>query len=402
MKTPSPTRPRLASRIKNLTGSVARDILSRTQDKDIISFAGGLPDASLWQDLKLPDVPPAAYQYGPSEGERALRNILAARSQSLGLPASADTTLITSGSQQGLDLAAKLILEPGTPIVLEAPSYLAAIQVFKLFQAQLHTLSIDAEGICPQALDRLLAETQAPVIYLNPTFQNPSGTSYSLERRQQIAAVLDQHDTILLEDDPYRDIAYDTPPAPPIASFLKRCPWIYLASVSKTLIPGLRLGSLTCSSELFDPLLKLKQAADLHSNRPAQFVAAQMLADPQVNAERIAKLCQHYQAKRDLMQDCLAKSFADLASWEIPAGGMFFWLKFKGSIDLTAALAETLSRGVAFMPGSPFFPEPSEADSCMRINFSLVPPERMEEGIRILATVVRGLHQPADCAESIA
>lgn len=391
---------RLASRIQKLTGSVARDILSRTQDKDIISFAGGLPDASLWQDLKLPEVPPTAYQYGPSEGERTLRSILAQRSQSLGLEATADTTLITSGSQQGLDLAAKLILEPGTPIILEAPSYLAAIQVFKLFQAQLHSLELDSQGICPQALDRLLTETQAPVIYLNPTFQNPSGTCYSLERRQQIAAILDQHDTILLEDDPYRDIAYDTPPALPIASFLKRCPWIYLASVSKTLIPGLRLGSLTCSPELYSPLLKLKQAADLHSNRPAQFIAAQMLGDPHANAERITGLCQHYRKKRDLMQTLLVEHFSDLASWEIPSGGMFFWLKFELPIDLSLALNLTLAKGVAFMPGAPFYSEAEQAGETMRLNFSLVSPERMEEGIRILAAVVRDLHQPAACAKS--
>ncbi|MDQ8186699.1 PLP-dependent aminotransferase family protein [Pelagicoccus sp. SDUM812002] len=400
MKTQHRSAPRLAKRIEKLTGSVARDILSRTRDKDIISFAGGLPDASLWQDLKLPEVPPAAYQYGPSEGERSLRSILAARSQSLGLDASADTTLVTSGSQQGLDLAAKLILEPGSPIILEAPSYLAAIQVFKLFQAELHSLALDSEGICPQALDQLLEETQAPVIYLNPTFQNPSGTSYSLERRQQIAAVLDRHDTILLEDDPYRDIAYGAPPAPPIASFLKRCPWIYLTSVSKTLIPGLRLGSLTCSPELFDPLLKLKQAADLHSNRPAQFIASQMLADPQTNYKRVAHLCEHYRKKRDLMQNCLKSSFSEIAVWDIPSGGMFFWLNFKNDFDLSAALSDALARGVAFMPGAPFFAESKQAGCCMRINFSLVSPEKMEEGIRILADVVRGLQQPITCADS--
>ncbi|MBD5781967.1 PLP-dependent aminotransferase family protein [Pelagicoccus sp. NFK12] len=400
MKTPTAPSPRLASRIDKLTGSVARDILSRTQDKEIISFAGGLPDASLWRDLKLPEVPPSAFQYGPSEGERSLREILARRSKGLGLPANADTTLITSGSQQGLDLAAKLILEPGTPIILEAPSYLAAIQVFKLFQADLHSLPLDSEGICPRALDRLLNETQAPVIYLNPTFQNPSGTSYSLERRKQIAAVLDKHATLLLEDDPYRDIAYDAPPPPPIASFLQTSPWIYLASVSKTLIPGLRLGSLTCSPELFSPLLKLKQAADLHSNRPAQFIATQMLADPAVNQARIDGLCQHYRQKRDLMQTLLAAHFSGLASWEVPSGGMFFWLRFTQRIDLAQALNDTLSRGVAFMPGAPFFADPEDVGTSMRLNFSLVSPERMEEGIRILAAVVRDLHQTAACAES--
>ncbi|MBK1880015.1 PLP-dependent aminotransferase family protein [Pelagicoccus mobilis] len=402
MKTPSTTSARLAGRIKHLTGSVARDILSRTQDKEIISFAGGLPDATLWQDLKLPEVPPAAYQYGPSEGEHSLRSILAERNNSLGLPATPENTLITSGSQQGIDLAAKLLLEPGTPLILEAPSYLAAIQVFSLFEAELHTLAVDTDGICPQALDRLLTETQAPAVYLNPTFQNPSGKCYSLERRQQIAAVLDQHGTLLMEDDPYRDIYYDEAPPAPIASFLKSAPWIYFASVSKTLIPGLRLGSLTCSPELYDDLLKLKQASDLHSNRPAQFIAASMLADEAERAERIEGLCQHYRQKRDSMQQALAQHFTDLATWEIPSGGMFFWLDLEQSIDLYAALEKTLEKGVAFMPGSPFFTEKCDQGCSIRINFSLVSPKSMDKGIKILSDAVRDLQQASTCVESIA
>lgn len=402
MKTPTAPTPRLAKRIENLTGSVARDILSRTQDKEIISFAGGLPDASLWQDLKLPEVPPDAYQYGPSEGEHNLRTILGERNSSLGLDASAANTLITSGSQQGLDLAAKLLLEPGTPLILEAPSYLAAIQVFKLFEAELHSLAIEADGICPQALDRMLAETQAPAVYLNPTFQNPSGRCYSIEKRREIAAVLDKHHTLLLEDDPYRDIAYGESAPPPIATFLKKTPWIYFASVSKTLIPGLRLGSLSCSPELFDSLLKLKQAADLHSNRPAQFIAAQMLADPAKRAERISGLCSHYRNKRDLMQNSLKTHFSDLANWEIPAGGMFFWLDLHSKIDLSQALALSLERGVAFMPGAPFFACERTTTCSMRINFSLVAPEKMDQGIEILAGIVRSLQGNASPAKSIA
>jgi len=402
MKTPSTAPARLAGRISKLTGSVARDILSRTQDKEIISFAGGLPDASLWQDLKLPEVPPTAYQYGPSEGEYPLRSILAERNSSLGLPATPQNTLITSGSQQGIDLAAKLLLEPGTPLILEAPSYLAAIQVFSLFEAELHTLAIDSEGICPHALDRMLSETQAPAVYLNPTFQNPSGKCYSLARRQQIATVLDQHGTLLIEDDPYRDIFYDQSPPAPIASFLKSSPWIYLASVSKTLIPGLRLGSLTCSPELYDDLLKLKQASDLHSNRPAQFIATRMLADKETRGERIKGLCQHYRQKRDHMQQALEQHFSDLANWEIPSGGMFFWLDLKRPIDLYAALEKTLERGVAFMPGSPFFTASCAQACSIRINFSLVSPESIDKGINILSDVVRDLQPAASCVESLA
>ncbi|EDY84841.1 aminotransferase, classes I and II superfamily [Verrucomicrobiia bacterium DG1235] len=389
MPTQTPSEIRLAGRIKNLTGSVARDILSRTQNKDIISFAGGLPDASLWQNLQLPATPPAAYQYGPSEGELPLRQILASRAATLGLPANAQTTLITSGSQQGLDLAAKLFLEAGTPLILEAPTYLAALQVFQLFEANIHALPLNAEGLEPDALDALLTRTQAPLVYLNPTFQNPSGACYSLKRRKQIAAVLDAHNTVLLEDDPYRDISYEDDAPPPIARFLQKTPWIYLSSVSKTLIPGLRLGSLCCSPQLFEPLLKLKQAADLHSNRPAQFVAAQMLDNPAENQKRILALRHHYRQKRDHMQSALQQHFGDIAQWTLPRGGMFFWLTLPQSRDLAAALESTLQQGVAFMPGSPFFLPKQNNPCCLRLNFSLVPLEKMQQGLRILSSVLK-------------
>ncbi|MBC2606174.1 PLP-dependent aminotransferase family protein [Pelagicoccus albus] len=379
----------LARRLNNFSGSVARDILSRTQNKEIISFAGGLPDASLWEDLVLPTVPPAAYQYGPSEGEMPLRQIMADRASAFGLDAEASRTLITSGSQQGLDLAAKLVIEPGTPVLVEAPTYLAALQVFQLFEADIQSLPLDTEGIDAAVLDRYLEQTKAPLAYLNPSFQNPSGCCYSLERRREIAEVLDRHATILLEDDPYRDLSYESDAPPPIASFLKNTPWIYLSSVSKTLIPGLRLGSLICSEELFPSLLKLKQAADLHSNRPAQFIATELLSDAQKNAERIEKLRSHYQQKRDLMESTLRADFKSLADWKKPSGGMFFWLTLKDRVDLSETLEECLKQNVAFMPGSPFFAHKNDHPCCIRLNFSLVSREKLENGTRVISRVIK-------------
>lgn len=390
MNCASTPRPQLANRIKNLTGSVARDILSRTQNKSITSFAGGLPDATLWDDLQLPQVPATAYQYGPSEGELTLRQILAERTKSLGLQSDAENTLITSGSQQGLDLAAKLVIDPGTPILLEAPTYLAALQVFQLFEAKIQALPLDNDGIDPDTLDDYLTRNKAPLVYLNPSFQNPSGACYSAERRQQIAAVLDRHPVILLEDDPYRDISYEGEAPPPIASFLKNAAWIYLSSVSKTLIPGLRLGSLCCSPELFGPLLKLKQAADLHSNRPAQYIAAEMLANREINLERIQTLRTHYREKRDLMQHALERHFSGIAGWSIPQGGMFFWLTLNQSVNLAETLERCLEKNVAFMPGTPFFVPAAKIPSCLRLNFSLVSPEKMEPGLKILSQIIKG------------
>lgn len=360
-----------AERVRRLTGSVARDILSRAQDRQIVSLAGGLPDPALWEGIELPSVSRECFQYGPSEGERALRELLADGLALRGVAASAANVLVTTGSQQGLDLAAKLLISPGAPVAVEAPTYLAALQVFELFEARPLPIPRGADGLDLGALASILATERPRLVYLNPTFQNPSGGCLDEAQRADIAALLDASGAVLLEDDPYRDLYYEAEPPPPICSMLTRAPWIHLSSTSKTLMPGLRVGCLACSPELYPNFVKLKQAADLHSDRLAQSIATSLLRDAAAQAARLARARALYRQKRDAMAAALASSFGARAHWEIPRGGMFFWLRLAERADLAAALELALAAGVAFMPGDPFFPPAArEPGRHVRLNFT--------------------------------
>lgn len=364
------TRFSFAQRIDRLTGSVAREILSRIQDGKTVSFAGGLPDAELWKGRQLPRVKESAYQYGPSEGEINLRSRFSRLLSDAGLKVMPEEILVTSGSQQGIDLASKLFIDPGTRVAIESTTYLAALQVFRLFGADTLSLKLGPDGIDPMELDELLSKYKPAMLYLNPTFQNPTGVCYPLSRRRELAEVIDRHNTVLLEDDPYRQLNYDRSPAPPICSFLKSAPWIYLGTVSKILMPGLRIGFLATIPELYPHLVKLKQASDLHTSRITQSMACSMLFDNDSLRLRINQARNHYHRKRDAMQEVLEQYASDLAEWEKPQGGMFFWLKLKQPVDMTKLLNITMSQGIAFMPGDTFQNDPRDHGRYMRLNFS--------------------------------
>ena len=251
-----------ASRIHRLTGSVAREILSHANNRDILSFAGGLPGPEAFEGLTFSMKGIDSFQYGPSEGGRKLRECFARRFQEKGIACDYTQVLITSGAQQGIDLVSKLFIEPGVRVALECPTYLAALQSFGLFGASFEPVPLEPDGLDVAKLDALLGSKEIRFVYLGPSFQNPSGICYSLEKRKAIAEVLDRHDAVLVEDDPYSELNYSGVATDPICSFLKKAKWIHLSTVSKILAPGLRLGCLVCSEVFFPYLLKLKQAAD--------------------------------------------------------------------------------------------------------------------------------------------
>lgn len=377
-----------ADRIGGLTGSVAREILSRTELRNVVSFAGGLPDASIWDELELPRPDPSSYQYGPSEGDRDLRILLAERVARSGVQSDWMNTLILSGSQQGLDLLAKLFLMKGRTVIVERPTYLAALQVFRLFEAKVVGIPMDAEGMDPEALRQAIMAGDPAFIYLNPTFQNPTGICYSSKRREEIAAIVNAFNVVLVEDDPYRDLNYDLVDGPrPIVSMVERN-WVYLNSVSKILMPGLRIGSLSCSSNLFDRAVQLKQAADLHTSRVSQSIAFQLLHSQssfQAQSKRVIDL---YRVKRDALGRSLNERMADHADWVTPSGGMFFWLRLKKSRDLRQLMEACLERGVAIMPGDPFIVARLEGECCLRLNFTSPKIEEIDRGIEILVSVI--------------
>ncbi|PZW71364.1 DNA-binding transcriptional MocR family regulator [Pseudomonas sp. URMO17WK12:I1] len=377
-----------SERISRLKSSLIREILAAAQRPEVMSFAGGLPAEEMLPVLDWSQMPASMGQYGMSEGEPALREAIAVEARVLGVPCEASQVLIVSGSQQTLDLASKLFIDPGTKVLLEAPTYLAALQAFQLFGADCVAVPQETDGPQLQALEAQLQSQRPAFAYLIPTFQNPSAVRYSEAKRDAVAALLDRYQVTLIEDEPYRELVFDAGSATPIVSRLRKASWIYTGTVSKTLLPGLRVGYLIATPDLFPHLLRLKQSADLHTNRVGQWQALQWLGTEQYR-EHLAELRDFYRVRRDAMQAALVEHFSELADWQIPQGGLFFWLKLKQPQDTRLLLDAALAQNVAFMPGEPFFIDPDRAPGYLRLNFSHVAPERLGEGLRRLAWVVR-------------
>ncbi|WP_273826106.1 PLP-dependent aminotransferase family protein [Pseudomonas asplenii] len=377
-----------SERVTRLKSSLIREILAAAQRPEVMSFAGGLPAEAMLPTLEWEGMPRAMGQYGMSEGEPALREVLAAQARALGVDCQARQVLVLGGSQQALDLAAKLHIDKGTEILLEGPTYLAALQIFQLFGADCLSIPQESDGPDLQQLRARLERHRPAFVYLIPTFQNPSGVCYSEAKRAGVAALLDEFGVTLIEDEPYRELSYDGVDAVPIVARLKKASWIYTGTVSKTLAPGLRVGYLIASPDLFPHLLKLKQSADLHTNRVGQWQALQWIGTEKYR-QHLQALRSFYRTRRDAFAEALQRHFADLADWQVPQGGLFFWLTLKQPLDTRTLLDAALARDVAFMPGEPFFAEPERNPGNLRLNFSHIAPERLDEGLGRLAAVVR-------------
>ncbi|MEQ1828742.1 MAG: PLP-dependent aminotransferase family protein [Pirellula sp.] len=372
--------PILSKRTADLHASPIREILAVIDRPGMISFAGGLPAAETFPSFSLDSVENAMLQYGPSEGEMPLREQICGELVQRGFHCKRDQILILSGSQQGIDLVAKLFIDPGTRIALESPTYLAALQVFRFFGATYQTLNFD------KPLQSL--SNKPALAYVIPTFQNPTGYCYTREERTALAGACDETETPLFEDDPYRDLVFGECDRTPVCARVERASWIYQGSFSKSLAPGLRLGYLVCSPDLMPYLVRLKQAADLHSNRMSQSLVLRALQASDREA-RIARLVDFYRTRRDAFECSLEEHFADLATWQRPQGGLFFWLKLKQKIDTQALLKVSIANNVAFMPGEPFFPLASESYPSLRLNFSHANSESAARGLETLARLVR-------------
>lgn len=373
----------LSQRLEQLQASPIREILGVIGRPGMVSFAGGLPAQDSFELPDFSEMPASYLQYGASEGESALREQISKEMQALGLACTPQQVLMLSGSQQGIDLVAKLAIDPGTVVALEQPSYLAALQVFRFFGARFH-------GYDPARPESLADGAARPSLcYVIPTFQNPTGYCYTRDERQALAAACQRHEVLLFEDDPYRDLVFDDCERQPACSFMTQGSWVYQGSFSKSFAPGLRLGFLVCSPDLVTPLTRLKQAADLHSNRLAQYWILQQLQSP-ARAERMRALQASYRHKRDVFADALQQHFGALATWALPKGGLFFWLQLQQRVDTQALLQQAIAHNVAFMPGEPFFATPPpDGGSCLRLNFSHASPADMQRGLSTLAALLQ-------------
>ena len=362
-----------SQRTQGLRPSPIRAILSVIDRPGMVSFAGGLPASDMlpeWSGTVSPEV----LQYGPTEGEADLREAVSDNLRSLGLDAPPERVMILSGSQQGIDLTAKLFVDPGTPVAVEYPTYLAALQVLRFYGAGFVELGSPA------------AE-RAGVAYIVPTFANPTGACATDATRDRLAEDCLRTGTVLFEDDPYRDLVYEPCDRTPIAARMGGGSWIYQGSFSKTFAPGLRLGYLAASEDLFRHLVVVKQATDLHSSRLSQRIVHEAITAPGWTS-RLENLAGFYRSRRDTFEAALQRHLHGLASWETPPGGLFYWLRLDQPIDTRTLLGEAIERNVAFMPGEEF--SPGEPDlGTMRLNFSHAGPEEADRGLATLAELLR-------------
>ncbi|MBY8848183.1 PLP-dependent aminotransferase family protein [Saccharothrix longispora] len=375
---------------RTFTSSPVRDLLALTNRPEVISFAGGLPAPELFDVDGLRAAFDQALsrrtlQYAPTEGDVDLRALVAARMTRRGLPTTAADLLVTTGSQQALALVVTALLEPGSVVAVEEPTYLAALQCFQLAGARVVPVAGDEHGMDPAALAEVVERERPELLYLVPTFANPTGRTLDAGRRAAIAAVADRHGLWVVEDDPYGELRFRGGPVPPLASFSDRV--LHLGSFSKIGAPGLRLGWLRAPEALLRTLVIVKQAADLHTSALDQAAAAVYLGATDLD-EHVRGLCAAYRERRDAMVAALPSTTPEGTRWTDPDGGMFVWLTLPGDVDTGELVGKALERDVAFVPGAAFYATTPDR-SMMRLSFTTNTPDEIAEGMRRLATVLR-------------
>jgi DNA-binding transcriptional MocR family regulator len=390
----------LARRMDGAVSSPVRELLALTNRPDVISFAGGLPAAELFDVSGLRAAFAAALsdeqagrslQYTVTDGDARLRAMVAARLATRGLTTDAAELLITTGSQQALTLLATALVDPGDVVAVESPTYLAALQALRLAGARIVAVRGDDDGLDPLALAEVVAQHRPRLVYLVPTFANPTGRTLSAARRGDVVRIAREAGTWLIEDDPYSELRYDGVPEVSLAATAAdegAAGVIHLGSFSKIGAPGLRLGWMRAPREVITQLAVVKQAADLHTSTIDQAAAAEYLATGAVEPH-IAKLRASYRERRDAMLAALPQILPAGSSWSRPEGGMFVWVRLPGAVDTAVLLQDALRRGVAFVPGAAFFAESPDA-ATLRLSFTTNTPELIDEGLRRLGETIAG------------
>ena len=390
-----------ADRLNNVETSAIRELFKLLGKPGIISFAGGFPDSALFDvdgirdavNTALAEEPGAALQYGATEGHPPLREQIAGFMASKGVSGvAANDLIVTTGSQQGLDLLGKTLISPGDKVIVEGPTFLATIQCFRLYGAELITVPVDGEGTQTDKLEQLIAEHKPKFVYLIPTFGNPSGALMSLERRKAVLQMAVKHNTLIVEDDPYGDLYFGEAPPPSLLALSADVPGsrerlVHCGSLSKVLSPGLRVGWMVGPAELLAKATMCKQFSDAHTSTFAQATAAQYLKAGRMPAT-LAKVRQVYAERATTMGNALKRELGDAIEFVQPQGGLFIWARLTGAGGKVADGAElakrAIDKGVAFVPGAPFYarnPDPAT----LRLSFATVGLEKIEEGVGRLA-----------------
>jgi 2-aminoadipate transaminase len=386
---------RFARRMKNMNVSAVREILKVSERPEIISFAGGMPAPELFPTSAVARAHaemferegPESLQYSTTEGWRPLREWISRRMNQRGIAAEVDRVLMTSGSQQGIDLAAKVFLEPGDTIIVENPCYLAALQTFSSYEASFIAVDSDDDGMNIDQVEEALANSTPKLIYIVSDFHNPKGTSLSVERRRRLVELARLHQVPILEDDPYGELRYRGVRPPSLAALDRDGMVIYLSTFSKTISPGMRLGWAIASSEIMQAMVIAKQASDLHTSTVEQRAAARLLADFDYDGH-VRTLCREYGARCEAMLEAIAESFPADCRPTRPEGGLFVWVELPASINGEELFEEALAEGVAFVPGASFFASEPK-NNFIRLNFSNRPPDMIREGVNRIGTILK-------------
>jgi len=396
---------RWATRMGNLRPSAIREILKVAESASVISFAGGLPAPELFPTAALAEAAAriltddgaAALQYSTTEGYAPLRHWIAQDLiDSTALAASPDRILVTHGSQQGLDLVAKVFLDPHDVVLVENPAYLGALQAFRSYEAQVVGIPSDDHGLRPDALRRALARaTRLPkFLYLIPNFQNPTGVSLGGARRLEIAGIAAEYGLTVVEDDPYGRLRFTGTHTPALCSAQVLPSWVYLGTISKILAPGLRVGwAVSSDAALHEKLVIAKQAADLHTSTFCQRLATDFLQTPGSLDKQVERLSAVYGWRRDAMLAALENHLPEGCSWTHPEGGLFLWVRLPESIDTVELLRRSMQDHVAFVPGEPFWVG-NPVRNTLRLNYSHSSEETIAEGIARLGKSIRSVLTP--------
>jgi 2-aminoadipate transaminase len=391
----------LAARAQGLQRSVLRELIERTDHPDVISFAGGLPASEFFPYRELGEAcryvlreqGATALQYSVTAGYRPLREYLASTMYKYGVPAAPENVLVTNGSQQALDLIGKLFVDPGDTVICSGPTYPGAVQAWNTYGARYSTVDIDSAGMVVEQVERSYRRATSDTgrvpkfIYILPNFHNPTGTTLSLTRREQLAEIARNLDLLVIEDDPYGELRFEGADLAPICSLVPERT-VYVSTFSKSLTPGLRLGWIVCPELLIDRFVQAKQGSDLHTGTFVQFIAND-ICQRGLLKPHARHLCRAYKKRRDTMLDALAVFWPEGCDWTRPEGGLFLWASTPQLVDTVELLEEALSENVAYAPGVHFYPNDAGGRNGMRLNFASCPPDAIVEGVRRLGVAIR-------------
>ena len=380
--------------------SAIREILKVVSAPGMVSLAGGIPaKESFPMDIMeelftrvIRRYGSSAFQYDLTEGFPPLREALVPFLAERGIHTEAKNILVTTGSQGVLDGIAKILISPGDGIAVEAPTYLGAIQAFNPYEPRYARMETDEEGVIPESLEDVLKREEVKFVYLVPTFQNPTGKTLSLKRREKIARIICRHNALLVEDDPYSMLRYRGEPLPPIYTFAPENT-LYISTLSKVFAPGLRIGFFLAPPPLNRWLVLAKQGVDLHTSTLNQALAAEYIAGGYLHGQ-VPKIVSLYAPRQQAMLEAMEKYFPSTFTWTKPEGGMFIWAEGPKDLDLEQVYYRAIERNVAYVPGKFFFTEPGEGISTMRLNFTCSEPSTLGKAIRTLGEVLAEVIEP--------